>query len=249
MKINNLVLNTLVVMLAVAGFAYVFPWKNIEWGKLVQMPVQQVAVSGEAKKQVANQIAQFSAGVNVIKDKREEATNEINTKMTALTESLKKFGVTGADIKTTSLNYYQNQEEYYDNGVRKYRPGQWNVSSNIEIKLREIAKANDLAALLASSGANNVYGPNFMLDDTKEAEKELVTEAMNNARDKAEALAKASGRTLGKVISVSESGASNIYPVMYAKGDMGGGGMGGGPSLEPGSGMVYKYLNVVFELK
>ncbi len=247
MKINNLVLNTLVVMLAVAGFAYVFPWKNIEWGKLVQMPLQTVAVSGEAKKQVANQIAQFSAGVNVIKDKREEATTEINSKMTDLTESLKKFGIVEADIKTTSLNYYQNQEEYYDNGVRKYRPGQWNVSSQVEIKLREIAKANDLAALLASSGANNVYGPNFMLDDTKEEEKELVVEAMTNARDKAEALAKASGRSLGKVISVSESGANTVYPMMYAKADGMGG--GGGPSLEPGSGMVYKNLNVVFELK
>ncbi len=100
--------------------------------------------------------------------------------------------------------------------------------------------------MLAGSGANNVYGPNFRLDDTTEAEKELFEAAMKDAFEKAEILAKAAGRRLGKVMSINESGGTNsVYP-MYE----GGGGAGGrGATAEPGTGTVSTSLTVVFEIK
>lgn len=205
-----------------------------------------ISVTGEAKSKQKNQIASYNAGVNLVKDKREEATKEMNTKMLALTESLKAFGIKPEDIKTTGLNYYQNPENAgtYPGAPK---PGVWNVSSNVEIILRDVDKANALADLLSSSGANNINGPNFMMDDTKDAEKGLVDLAMANAREKAEAMAKAGGRSLGRVVSVYESGGSMGYPVpMMARVDSG---MGGGAGLEPGSATVYKNVNVVFELK
>jgi len=73
----------------------------------------------------------------------------------------------------------------------------------------------------------------------------LFDEAMKNAKEKAEAVAKSSGRKLGKVLSVTEGGTSNAYPVMYAAKDS----MGGGASVEPGSSTVSKSVTVVFELK
>jgi len=232
------------ILLVVAAF--VLPWKNINWGKISTSPVQMVTVSGEAKTQQKNQIASFTAGVSSIKDKKDEAVAEVNGKVAALIEAAKNFGISSGDIKTQSLNIYQNQESYYDNGVQKYRPGQWNVNNSIEITLRDVNKASGLADVLTSSGANNVYGPSLRFDDTSEAEKGLFDAAMKDAKSKAEIIAKSSGRKLGKVLNVVEgAGGGNSYPMLSLKDGAG----GGGAPIEPGSGTVSKTVMVSFELE
>lgn len=233
----------LTTVLIVLGIFFV-PWKNINWGKMTMVPVESVSVTGEAKSIQTNQIASFSAGVDVVNENKDVAVKEVNTKVESMINAVKKFGVNQKDIQTQNVSIYQNEESYWDNGVQKSRKGQWRVSNSVEITLREINKASELADVLTNSGANNVYGPNFRLDDTSEAEKGLFDAAMKDAKDKAELIAKSSGRKLGKVISVTEDGAiDGIYP-MALKGDMG----GGGAPIEPGSGTVSQNLNVVFEL-
>jgi uncharacterized protein YggE len=194
---------------------------------------------------VKNQIASFTAGVDVINSDKNAATKEINTKMADLVKAAKDFGIADKDIKTQNLSYYQQEESYYDNGVQKFRKGQWRVSSSIEMKLRDTTRAQDFAGILANSGANNVYGPNFALDDTDQAENGLFDAAMDKARTKAELAAKAAGRSLGKVISVSEGTTNNNVVPMYRMAEGG----GGGAPMEAGSGTVYKTVTVVYELK
>jgi uncharacterized protein YggE len=211
-----------------------------------------ISVTGEARSKQKNQLATFNAGVNLVKDKREDATNEMNSKMKALSESLKTFGIKSEDIKTTGLNFYQNPENAgtYPGAPK---PGSWNVSSNIEITLREVDRANALADLLSSSGANNVSGPNFMMDDTatRDAEKGLVDLAMTNAREKAEAMASAAGVKLGRVVTFSE-GYMNPYPPMYANYamDMAKSEAGSvAPTIEPGSKELAINVSVTYEIE
>jgi uncharacterized protein YggE len=237
---KKIILGVIVVGLGI----YFMP--RMDWGKFRWLPAETVTVSGEAKSQQKNQIATFTAGVDAVNDSKDNAVKDVNTKMEALIKAAKDFGINQNDIKTQSLSFYQNEETYYDNGVQKSRKGQWRVSNSIEITLREIDKASAMADMLASSGANNVYGPNFQFDDTSEFENSLFDQAIKNAQKKAETIATASGRKLGKVISVNEgSGGANIYPVYAMKGAEG----GGGAPVEPGSGTVSKSVTVVFELK
>lgn len=235
----------IIIAVVIIGLGiYLLP--QMDWGKIKWQAAETVTVSGEAKQTQKNQIASFTAGVDAVNDSKENAVKEVNTKMEALIKSAKDFGILPSDIKTQSLNYYQNEESYYDNGVQKSRKGQWRVSNSIEITLREIDRASKMADMLASSGANNVYGPNFQFDDTSEFENALFEQAIKNAKIKAENIAKSSGRTLGKVISVNEGiGGGNIYPMYAAKDGMG----GGGAPIEVGSGTVSKSVTVVFELK
>jgi len=219
---------------------------KMDWGKVKWQAAETVTVSGEAKQTQKNQIASFTAGVDAVNDSKDNAVKEVNSKMESLIKAAKDFGISANDIKTQSLSFYQNEESYYDNGVQKSRKGQWRVSNSIEITLREIDKASAMADMLASSGANNVYGPNFQFDDTTEFENALFDQAIKNAKIKAENIAKSSGRSLGKVISVNEgSGGGNIYPMYASKGAEG----GGGAPIEAGSGTVSQTVTVVFELK
>ncbi|MBI5019702.1 SIMPL domain-containing protein [Candidatus Gottesmanbacteria bacterium] len=216
------------------------------WGKLELTPPRTVTVVGEAKSQEKSQIAIFSAGVNAFNDDKNVAVSEVNKKVEAIISAVKEFGVSAADIKTQSMNIYQNQEQYYDaDGRQKYRAGQWNVSNTVEIKLMDVDRASTLASILTKSGANNVYGPNFTFDDTSEQATALLDAAYKNAQVKAEKIAVSTGKKLGSVVSVTEAGASQ-QPVPYLR--MEGGG-GGGGAVEPGSGTVMKTVTVTFELK
>lgn len=231
----------LIVVLVVVG-AVALPKMN--WGRVTMQPGEVVTVTGEAKKMEKNQMASFTAGVESVNDKKEDAVKEVNDKVTALIDAVKGFGIKTEDIKTQNTSVYQSEEMYWDNGVQKSRKGQWRVSNSIEIVLREVEKTSALTDLLNASGANNVYGPNFQMDNSNKVETELFDEAIKNAREKAEAIAKASGRSLGKVMSVNEGGLISNFPVYAAKD-----GMGGGSPIEPGSSTISKSVIVVFELK
>lgn len=224
---------------------WVVPWNRVNWGKITWQPSQVITVTGEAKSQEKNQIASYTAGVEAVNDNKEAAVLDVNTKIEALIKALKEFGIRDADIKTQNMSIYQDEQSYYDKGVQKSRKGQWRVNNSVEIVLREIEKANALTDLVTKSGANNVWGPNFSIDDTNVIEKGLYDMAIKDAKEKAESIAKASGRTLGKIISVNDGATNNIYP-MYATDDSAG---GGGAVTESGSTTVYKNLVVIFELK
>jgi len=236
----------IVVAAVILAILFFFPWKMITWGKIVMSPERMVTVSGYAESKEKNQIANYSAGVNAVKDNKDEAVKEVNDKIAAITQAVKDFGVAVEDIQTQSTSVYQRQETYYDDGVQKSKPGQWDVNNTISITLRDIERAAGLADLLTKSGATNVYGPNFQLDSSKKAEDSLMADAIADAKVKAEAIAKASGTSLDKIISVSEGASNGVSYPLYALDGRGG---GGGAAVEPGSTSVSKTVTVVWSLK
>lgn len=238
MKYHFVPVGVLVLLLAVV---YLFP------PRFVTEQPRTITVSGIAQTQKANEVAQFTAGVSAVNDDKQKAVSEVNTKVTELTNALKKFGIAAKDIKTQNLNIYQNQETYYEGGTQKQRLGQWNVSNNVEFTLRDINKTNELTTLLSESGANNVFGPNFSLDTKTGNDENLMKQAIADATVKAKAMAKNSGATLGKVMSVQEASSAQ-NPILYDAKGMGGGG-GASLSTEPGSTTVSKSVVVTFELK
>lgn len=211
---------------------------RMNWGRITMQPGEMVTVTGEAKSVQRNQIANFSAGVQAMNLKKEAAVSEVNDKITKLIAEVKDFGIKAEDIQTQNVSIYQDQYTF---------KGQWVVNNSIQITLRDIARAGALTDLLNSSGATNINGPNFRMDDTAKAETDLIEAAMKDARTKAERIAKASGRKLGKVMTVNENGGGQVYPIMWAAKDSSG--LGGGAPVEPGSTTVMKSITVVFELR
>lgn len=242
--IGQQILLVLITMILGVVVIALFPWKTFHWGNVALQSSRSVTVVGSAKSEEQNQIAMFSGGVNAVNDNRDAAINDVNSKILKITDAVKALGVTDADIKTQNMNIFQSEEQYYEDGRQKMRLGQWRVSTTIEVKLRDITKADALAAAFTAAGANNVWGPNFSLDDTAEAEKQLLSKAIESAREKAELVATAANKKLGEIISVTESGSAGGVVPMF---DRGGGGGGGG--YQPGTGTVQKDVTVTFELK
>jgi uncharacterized protein len=238
----ELIILTVIVGVVLLAASYFIPWENVTWGRLKLMSGDTVTVVGEAKTKQKTQKAMFSAGVSAVSDNKDVAVSDVNKKTQAIIDAVKTFGVTAEDIKTQNININQNEETYYEDNRQKIRPGQWRVNNTVEITLANVDKASDLAALLTNSGATNIYGPNFTMDDTGEAESALFDEALKNAKDKATRLAAASGRKLGKVVNVVEG-----YQPQQTFFRMEGGGGGGG--IEPGTGTVSKSVTVTYQLR
>lgn len=230
----------LVILILVLIAVFVLPWKNISWGK-VRLQEETIVVTGESKAQQTNEVASFSAGVNVINEKKDEAVNEVNEKIRTLVASLKDFGIAEGDIQTQSMNVYEQQQT--ENNKKNY----WVVNTTVEITLKDVSKADALTDLLNKSGANNIYGPNFRVENTTDTERSLYDSALKDAKEKAKLIADSSGRKLGKVINVIEGVSGNYAPVYRTlSADSA---MGGGAELNPGSSTVSKSLTVTFEFK
>lgn len=246
-----LTLKQLIIFALLLGVVFLFgslimPWQLVKWGTVSFVPGQTVTVYGEARTEQKSQIASFSAGVSVVNSDKDAAIAEVNKGVEQIIAALKEFGIPSEDIKTQSISVYQGEEYFYEEGVQRSRQGQWRVSNTVEVKLRDVDRASELTDILTQNGANNIYGPNFTLDDTNQVDNTLLSDAIEDARGKAETIAASGNRKLGKILNVTEGGASsNTFYAMESR-MMGG---GGGAPIEPGTQTVSKTVTVTFELR
>lgn len=208
-----------------------------------------ITVSGTSTSEVANEIASFSVIVEANNEDKQIAVEEVTSQAESIISSLKDFGIPEKDLETVAMNVYQREEPILEKGVTVYEPGDWYASTNVNIKLRDVAKVTELMALLSSFDATSMWGPNFEVDSEKLNDGSLLQSAVKDARIKADAMAAQVGSQVGGVKMIVES---NGYesPVTFMKAEamgLGGGGMGF-PS-EPGITEVQKHVIVTFWLK
>lgn len=188
-----------VLLIALAAF-YFKPWQV--------KPLETVSVTAEGKAQAAPDVAKISATIETSNPNLDKAREENSQKVSALVKKLKDLGVSEKDIKTQSLQAGQS----YGMQPQMYpvppRPTTNQVSTTLEVTIRNFDKSDEIMAALTQNGVTNLYGPNLTLDDsTLAAAKSKAREnAVETARQKAMELAKLSGRQLGKVAKITEQG-------------------------------------------
>lgn len=206
---------------------------------------ERISVLGTGKVVMSPRVARFTAGVTITSGSVSEAMNQEKQITKNIISSLKDSGVADKDIRTTNFSVWPQTSDYYEENIRKTKITGYSVSNNVEVKVREIERVSDILGKVIATGANNVYGLSFGADEPEEQEKEARDKAVEEARQKAEGLARAASRRLGKIVSISEG---NIpYTFNYSAADGRGG--GGGPAVETGSLEVSQTVTVVFELR
>lgn len=214
-------------------------------------PAATITVTGEAKADQAPQIASFFASVTVFNEAKKTAVDEVNRQMETLVKAIKDFGIDPKDIQTqsVSVNEMNNEAEILiypprpDAGIKG-----WQASNSINVTLRDIAKASGLTNLLQASGATDISGPNFSLDDTTEIQADLLVKAVADAREKAAKAAAAGGRKLGKMMTLNE-GYSYTPGPLYSLGEVKMDRAVADAPIEPGTERLLKTVTVVFALK
>ena len=178
------------------------------------VPTPMISVTGEASISVPPDLAVIDGGVTSEAKTAREASEANNVAMGKVLLALKSAGIAEKDIQTARLSLqpqYVQQTKPGPNVISGYR-----ASNRVTIKLRDITKVAATIDTLVSSGANEIGGIDFTVEKASRLLDDARTQAIADARRKAEIYAAAAGVTLGAPLSVSEGGASGP-PVVFGK--------------------------------
>jgi len=201
-------------------------------------PRDTITVVGEGTQNATPDNALISLGVSARRPTAADAMNTANAEMTALLKAIKGQGVVDADIQTTGISIYQDQQY----NVVGYRAG-----NTVNVKIHHIANVGTVivAAQKAASDDIQLNGINLQLSDNTTQLKGARQAAMTAAAARAKEWANLAGRHLGKVLSVSEViGTGSSSSPCGAGGQCG----GGGAPVQPGQVNVTVDVAVVYEL-
>src|SRR3989344_5720021 len=177
-----------------------------------QPAVNTFGVSGEGKVVIVPDVAEFSfsvvteGGLDIAK-----LSNENNTKINRAITYLKGRGIDAKDIKTASYNLsprYQNCVRSFSSlplGVTKECPPPsivgYSIHQSVQVKVREFVLVGEVLTGVTESGANSVSSLDFTIDDPEAARAEAREEAIDLAQQKAKAIARAAGFSIGRLVS------------------------------------------------
>jgi uncharacterized protein YggE len=185
---------------AVAAQAVQAPMPGIAGTRL------EVSATGEATR--VPDLAIISAGVVTRQTTATAAIQENAARMERVLSALKRAGIAERDIQTSSI--YLNPEYRYQDNRSPELVG-YSASNQVSIRFHDIRNTGKILDALVAEGANQINGPTLTIDKPEAALDEARLKALANGRARADVYARALGRRVARIVSISESGGS--YPV------------------------------------
>lgn len=173
-----------------------------------------ISVTGEAQVTAAPDLAIIDGGVTTEARTAREASESNNTAMGKVLLALKGAGIAEKDAQTQHLSL---QPQYAANPKGPTVITGYRASNRVAIKLRDMTLVAQTLDILVGAGANEVGGINFTIAQPSKLLDDARTEAIADARRKAEIYAKAAGVTLGVPVSITEAGSGGPMPLMRGK--------------------------------
>jgi uncharacterized protein YggE len=186
-----------------------------------------LSLTAEGRSYRAPDIANFSAGVVTQADTAGEAIAANSRKMNDVVAALKRAGIADRDIQTAAISLqprYSNPELEAQMRARETRQSYlppdkpitpkivgYEARNTVQVRVRRLGEMGRIIDTLVAQGANEVNGPSFALDEPRAALDEARTEAMANARQRANLYARAAGLRVVRILSITEGG--GYYPV------------------------------------
>ena len=176
---------------------------------------RKIHVTGNGSVVGAPDIATLNLGVSVEKKTVAAAREAAAVAMTAVIDALKASGIAENDIQTERFSIYP-QYDYTENGrvLRGY-----SVNNTVSAKVRELENLSGIIDAAAEAGGDIVVvnAIQFMIEDTTPLQTQARGLAVKDAEAKAQTLADASGVTLGKPITITETSHAASPPIAFAE--------------------------------
>lgn len=203
-----------------------------------------LSVSAQAESSRVPDVASLSAGVVTRADDANAALRANAEQMTRVMQAIRAAGVAERDIRTTGISV--NPDYRYAENQPPVITG-YQASNTVSLKVRDIGKLGEVLDALVASGANQVNGPTFEIDQPEAAYDEARRAALERAQARAEMYAKTLGLGVRRVVSISEGGGFQPPMPMMKAMEMDTGSRVQSP-VSPGETTLSVSLDVVFEL-
>ena len=192
-------------------------------------------------------LAVISAGVQTLQPTATAAIEENAARMERVRAALKRAGIADKDIQTSSISL--NPEYHYENN-RPPRLTGYRATNTVNVKFRDLKRTGSILDALVAEGANQISGPNLTIDKPDEAYDEARIKAVASGRARAELYARALGKRVVRILSVSESGGyvPPPMPMAYARDAMQVG-AAAKTEIDPGTQQLQVNVSMSFELQ
>lgn len=211
------------------------------------------SVSGEGRVSAIPDISQFTFSVITQGDKTEsvKALQERNTeKANEVLKFVKSEGIEKEDIKTQVYNLEPRYQTYpcpqYLALTHSCKPSEiigYTVTQTILVKIKDFEKIGRIFSGVVEKGANAVSQLSFTIEDQTELQNQARVKAIEKAKDKAKAIAKAGDFKLGRLLYIEEAGPVFGYRALEVAAPA------PGPSIEPGSQEITVNVTLRYEIK
>lgn len=201
-----------------------------------------VAVQGEARR--APDVATLSVGVVTEAPDGNAAMRANAERMSKVMDAIKRVGIAEKDVQTSGVSL-SPQYQYRDQQTPRITGYQ--ASNTVSLKVREIAELGEVMDALAGAGANQIYGPNFEIDEPEPVLGEARRAAIEQARARAATYASALGMKVRRIVSINEGAGGGIRPMPYMAMSKAADAAESTP-IAPGENTLSVNLEVVFEL-
>lgn len=168
------------------------------------MPI--IIVEGQASRDIVPDMAVITLGITNDRPSAADAARENAKAARVLVGEIAASGVAERDIETTQATL----SPIYDsprNGEAQRVTG-FRASNAVQIKVRKLDTAGELAGRLLDKGANTLQGVDFTVSDPEPILDALRAEATKDARRRAEIYAGAAGAKLGRILEIRPADAA-----------------------------------------
>jgi uncharacterized protein YggE len=184
-----------------------------------EQPPPSLSATGQATETAAPDMATVTLGVVSEAKTAREALDANNADIAKVIDAIKAAGIAEKDIGTTGFNVgpvYSNPRPRDDGSSDAPRITGYQVSNQVQVTIRELAKAGGVLDAAVTAGANQAASIEFGLVDRKPVEDKAMTGAIADAKRKAELMANAAGVKLVRILSVSTNEGGGPFPVPMA---------------------------------
>jgi uncharacterized protein YggE len=168
-----------------------------------------VFVGADGKYESAPDTAQLQFNVSVQDETPQAAYQHASKDVEQVRQVLRANGL---DPKSATVGFLSVQPAY------EYKPKQhivgYRVTTDITLKLKDFSKVGPITQQLADANVSETQTASYILENMDEAKNRAVEDAYRRAKNSADTIAHASGRTLGELSYASVDTFENVHPVM-----------------------------------
>lgn len=203
--------------------------------------------NGVGKVSVKPDIAMVSMGFSTEKKTVSEAQKESTNIMNSFISKVKTLGIEDKDIKTANYNIYPQYD--YTSGKQILRGYQ--LTQNVNLKIRNLDKVSDILALAGEFNLNQVGDLTFDVDNKEQFIKQAKEDAIKKAKENALETSHDLNIELGRIISLNQYDNTPVIYNGYKMLDSMNAGMGGGPvspTVSSGNAEISVTVDLTYEI-
>jgi len=154
-----------------------------------------VYVGADGKFESAPDTAVIQFNISVQDNKAQAAYERASKQVEQLRQALRDNGV---EPKAANVGFL-SVRPVYDWQDRKQKVIGYRVTTDVTLKLKDFSKIGPITQQLADANVSETQTLNYTLENIDEAKNRAVEDAYRRARNSADAIARASGRTVGEL--------------------------------------------------